>query len=260
MEQRHGREHTVARAEHGVGGNDLLAEGIEVQVREQDALGGAGGAAGIEDGSGVIALTADLIVPEAGLAETHELVPADDGSIFRDLLYLAPLGEHIAGLHGTGELIADAGDDDVYDAGVLADGLELAVELVKGDDGNALGLIYIELKLLLAGEGVNHVRDGADHVDGIEHIDGLRAVRHGDGDLVVCSDAEGAQAAGALLYICDEILISGGAPHEIEGDIVWILLGNLFNRFDHRALKIIQRGGNIAKTVEPRSFCCDLHN
>ena len=80
---------------------------------------------------------------------------------------------------------------------------------------------------------MNHVRDGADHVDGIEHIDGLRAVRHGDGDLVIRPDAEGAQAAGALLYICGEILIGGGAPHEIKGDIVRVLLGDLFDRFDH---------------------------
>ena len=58
VEQRHGGEHLVAGAEHRVGGDDLLAQGVEVPVGQHDALGGAGGAAGIEDDGGVVSLCA----------------------------------------------------------------------------------------------------------------------------------------------------------------------------------------------------------
>ena len=47
VEQRHRGQHSVTGTEHGVGGDDLLGQSIEVSVGKYDALGSAGGATGI---------------------------------------------------------------------------------------------------------------------------------------------------------------------------------------------------------------------
>ena len=258
VEQRHRGEHPVAGAEHGVGRNDLLAEGVEVLVREDDALGGAGGAAGVEDDGGVVATAGDLIVIEAGVAQLEEVTPADNGRVGGDLLYLAPLGEHIARADGPGKRILDAGDNDVDDLGVLADVLKLVVELIQRNGRDAFGLVEVELDLLLGGEGMDHVGDAADEVDGIEHVYRLRAVGHGDGDLVVLAHADGLESLGAALYLAHELFIRGGLAHEVEGDVVGVCFGDLRHGLKHGAVKIVQIQGNLANVVLPRHLCSNF--
>ena len=139
VEQRHGGEHAVAGAEHRVRRDDLGGEGVEVAVREHDALRGAGRAAGIEDDGGVAAVALDLVIPRAGMSEADELLPADDRRVLRNLADLAPLGQHIARLDRRGERVLDARDDDVHDLGVLADALKLVVKLVERDRRHGVG-------------------------------------------------------------------------------------------------------------------------
>lgn len=55
VEERHGGEHLVAGVEHRIRRDDLLAECIEVLVRQHDALGRAGRTAGVENDGGVVA-------------------------------------------------------------------------------------------------------------------------------------------------------------------------------------------------------------
>ena len=143
VEHRHGGQHFVAGTEHGVGGDDLLAEGIEVFVGEDDALVGAGGAARIKDDGGVFRGTLYLVVVEAAAAQAHEFAPADDRSIGGDLFDLAPLGKHITRLDGGGKGILDAGNDDVDHFGAFAHPFKLVVELVQGDGGNAARFVEI---------------------------------------------------------------------------------------------------------------------
>ena len=261
VEERHGGEHLVAGVEHRVRRDDLLAERIEVLVRQHDALGRAGRAAGVEDDGGVVAGAPDGVIPEAGLAHVHEFLPADDRRVLRDLGDLAALGEHIARADGLAQLILDARDDDVDDLCVLADALELVVELVERDGGDALGLVEIELDLLLRREGMDHVRDAADEVDRVEHIDGLRAVGHGDGDLVARAHADGLEGAGALLDLLDHLGIGGGLAHEVERDVPWVPLGDQLECLKHRAVKIVQMQRHVAGVTRPRGLGSDLsHN
>ena len=238
VEQRHCREHLVADAEHRVCGDYLLAEGVEVQVREQNTLGRAGGAAGIEYGGGVVSAALYAVVPEAGLAEMHELIPEYHRRICGYLLDFPALGEHIACLHRTGERVLYAGDNDIDGAGVLAYRLYLVIELVERHDRHALGLIYVKLKLLFAGERVDHVRNGADEVHRVKHIYCLRAVRHRDGDLVVFTHTDGAQTAGAFFDVCDHLAVGGGSAHEIKGNVIGICVGYSFDSLEHGALEV----------------------
>ena len=221
-------------------GDDLLGEGVEVAVGEHDALGGAGSAAGVEDDGGVIVVPLYLVVVEAASGELHEVLPADDRSVFRYLRYLIALSDHVTGLQWLCQLVLDAGEDDVDDACILADGLYLAVELVKGDDRDAVGLIEVELYFLLARERMHHAGDSSDEVDGVEHVDGLRTVGHGDGHAVTLADADGLQGAGALLYLLDHPGVGGRLAHEIEGHVLGPAGCDGGDHVEHRALKVVQ--------------------
>ena len=252
VEDGHGGQHLVPGTEHRVGGDDLLGEGVEVAVGEHDALGGAGGAAGVEDDCGIVVAALDLIVVEAALGQLHELLPADDRSVVGNLGDFVALCDHVAGLQGLRQLVLDAGEDDVYDAGVLADGLDLAVELVEGDDGDAVRLVEVELDLLLARERMHHAGNASDEVDGIEHVDRLGAVGHGDGHAVALADADGLQGAGALLYVLDHPGVGGGLAHEVERHVLGPAGCDGGDHVEHRALKVVQMHGHTLCVRVPR--------
>ena len=258
VEERHGSEHLVAGVEHRIRHDDLLAQRIEVLVRQYDALGSTGGAAGIENDSGIVAGAFDGVIPEACLAHVHEILPANDRCILRDLGNLASLGEHIACADGLGECILYTGDDNIDDTGVLTDVLELIVKLVQRDGGNALGLVEVELDLLFRREGVDHVCNATDEIDGIEHIDSLRAVGHGDGDLVALTYADGLEGAGTFPDLLNHLVIGGGLAHEVERDVLGILLGNQLQCLKHGAFKIIQMQWHVAGMARPRGSGSDL--
>ena len=229
-----------------------LGEGVEVAVGEHDALGGAGSAAGVEDDGGVIVAALYLVVVEAAFGQLHELLPADDRSVLWNLGDFVALGDHITGLQGLRQLVLDAGEDDIDDAGVLADGLDLAVELVEGYDGDAVRLIEIELYLLLARERMHHAGDTSDEVDGVEHVDRLGAVGHGDGHAVALADADGLQGAGALLYLLDHLSVGGRLAHEVEGHVLGIAGCDGGDHVEHRALKVVQMHGHTLCVGVPR--------
>ena len=258
VKQRHRREHPVPRTEHGIGGDDLLGEGVEVPVGQDDALGGAGGAAGVEDDRRVVGLPPDLVVIEAGVGQAHELLPADDGRVLGDGLDPAALGEHVARAHGLGERVLDRGDDDVHDAGVLADGLEFMIKLVERDGRHGFGLVEVELDLLLGGERVDHVRNAAHEVHGVEHVNGLRAVRHGDRDLVARAHADGPERPGAALGLADQLAVGRGPAHKIEGDVVGVLLRDLRHLVEHGAFKVVQVHGDLPHLRRPGRFGANL--
>ena len=191
VEQRHGSKHLVARPEHGVGRDDLLAQRVKVFIGQFNAFGSAGGAAGIQDHGGVVGFSLHPVSAVAEPGDLHEIVPADHGSILRDLLDLASFGEHVAGTDGTGKFILDGGDDDIDHLRVFADVLEFVIELIQRHGRHGFGFIQIELDLLFRGKRMDHVGDAAHHVDGIEHVNGLGTVGHGDGDPVTGTDADG---------------------------------------------------------------------
>ena len=252
MEERHRRKHPVAGAEHRVRRDDLLAEGVEILVRQHNALRRAGRAAGIEDDGGVCALALDLIgLIVAGAGELHEVLPHDDRRILGDLLDLAPLGEHIARLDRGGQRVAHACDDHVDDLRALAHLFKLVVELIERHRRHAFRGVEVELDLLLRRERMDHVRNAADKVDGVEHIDGLRAVRHGDGHLVALAHADGLERLGALLDLADHLAVGRGLAHKGEGNAARIFPGDLLHSLEHRAVKVVKVHRHLAHVVLP---------
>ena len=82
-------------------------------------------------------------------AELHELRPLEYRCVFRDLFYLAALGQHVSDPDRLCQLVLDAGDDDVLYLRVLTDGLDLMVELVESDDHDRARHVQIVLDLFL---------------------------------------------------------------------------------------------------------------
>ena len=259
VEQRHGRQHAVAGAEHGIDGNDLLGQRVEIPVRQQNSLGRAGRAAGIQNGGRIVARALDLVFPEAVPSQADEVVPHNDGRILGYLLYLPPLREHVARADGLGQRVADARDDNVDNAGIFADGLKFVVKLVERDHRGRLGLVDVKLKLLLARQRVHHVGHRADKVDRIEHINGLRAVRHGDRDPVVLAHADRAQTAGALFDLLHHLPVGGRLAHEVKCNVFRVQPAHLLQPFKHRAVKVIQRERHLAQMLLPRSLAGNGH-
>ena len=255
VEERHRRQHTVTGAEHRVRRDDLLAEGIEILVRQHDALCCAGRTAGIEDHGGVRALALDLIgLIVAGAGELHEVLPHDDRRVLRDLLDLASLGEHIARLDRRGQRVAHACDDHVDDLRALAHLFKLVVELIERHRRHAFRGVEIKLDLLLRRQRMDHVRNAADEVDGVEHIDGLRAVRHGDGHLVALAHADGLERLGALLDLADHLAVSRRLSHKGKGDVARIFLGDLLHGLEHRAVEVFKVHRHLAHRILPRGL------
>lgn len=151
-----------------------------------------------------------------------------------------------------------AGDDDVNDLGVLTDVLKFIVELIQGDGSNTLGFIEVEFNLLFRREGMDHVRNAADEIDGVEHINSLRAVGHGDGDLVACAYADGLEGAGTLFDLLNHMCIGGGLAHEVERNVLGILLGDPFQCFEHGTFKIVQMQRYVSGMARPRGPGSDL--
>ena len=252
VEDRHRRQHPVALPVYRVGGHDLVSQRVEVVVGEHYALGGAGGSSGIEYRRGIVRFSLHRVVVEADSAESHELVPADDGSVFRDLLYLPSLGEHVSRHQRHGKLVLDGGYYDIDHAGrVLPYGLEFGIELVQSDDCHAVGEVQVELYLLLSRQRMYHVRHRADQVDGIEHVDALRAVRESYGDMVALSDPDGPESFCASLYLSDHLPVAGVLSHEDERVAVRMFVGGRLYRLKERALRVFQMERDAAQILLP---------
>lgn len=180
------------------------------------------------------------------------------GACRGDLLDLPPLGEHVSRLHRLGKLVPDAGDDDVHCAGVMPDGLKLAVKLVQRHHRHAPGLVDVKFQLLLAGQGVNHVGNAPHKVHRIKHEDGLGAVGHGDRHRVPGPDADGLEAPGAGLGLLHQPPVAGGLSHEIKGGVIGILFRDLLYLVEHGALEIFQMGRAVPQALQPGPLCRNL--
>ena len=260
VEHRHDGEHLHARHASIAGGSDgLQAQGIEIEVGEHDALGGAGGAAGIEDRAAVVKVDivdGKLRVP-AGI---HHIIPVSISLPGQLLHGTGALGRRIQDVQGEGQLFSDPGDQD---GGLILqlrqDALHLVIELVQGQDGLGLGEIQIEGDLLGRGQGMDHVGDRADPVQGIEAVQGLRGIGHADGHLVTLADTHVPQALGGSIDALQESAEGCLLTHERIGNILRILTGGQGHHFKHGDVGIIQRSRSVTVVFPPWSGGTETH-
>ena len=255
VEHGHDGQHLVADGVDRVGGDDLRAQGVEVEVGEQDALGHAGGSAAVEDDGGLRACALHAGIAGEALSVGNELLPGDVVAVLGELGHLLALGQRVAQLHHRVQRVLDAGDDQRFErGGILTDVGEFAVELIQRQRGHGFGVVQIELDLALSGQRMDHVGDGAHHVDGVEHGHRLRTVGHGDGHAVVLLHAGGAQRPGALVNRRHTGAVIGVAAHEVIGDDVGIFVRDALHGLAHAALEVVQLRGNAVHEGHPRGL------
>ena len=255
MEDRHDGEHLHAVDRREAGGRDgLKAERIEVHVGEQNALGGAGGAAGIEDGGTVVGIAQILRQGKAALfAQAQELAPPHVTALFRGLGVFAAGGQCVADGEVRQELIFDFGDEELRTL-VLQLGQDagnLGIELVEREDGLGMGEVEIELDLAGGGKRMDHVADRADAIERVERAERLGAVRHADGDAVALVDAEREERAGHVVDLLQELRERRLFAHELIGVVFRELVGrgldHLIDGF-RRVVKVMRR---VAVVFQP---------
>ena len=260
VEQRHRGEHLVAGAEHRVSGDYLLAERVEVEVGEQDALGGAGGAAGIKDCAAIIGL-AGVLGQGHVLAGAGQIRP--EGIALLGQLGNLPgsLGHGVQHTQGEGQLVGDLGNNDLAVVIQLGqDFRHLPVELIQGQHGLGMGHIQVKSNFLGSGQGMDHVGDGSDAVQGIEAVQGLGGVGHTNGHPVALADAQLHQALGGPVDTLDKFFIGGSLAHKGIGQGLGIFLSGLRHHLIHGQTGIVQRGRCIAVVSPPGGGQCDSHS
>ena len=254
MEHRHDGKHLhIGDLLHGEagGGNGLQGQGVKVQVGQHNALGGAGGAAGIEDGpAGIVAA---LLVRQTGVfPRLHHVVPQGIAGLGQLLHRPGRLGQGVQGTQRGGKLVRHPGNEDLR--GVLQLGQDLrhlVVELVQGQDGLALGEVQVEGDLLGGGQGVDHIGDGPNAVQGIEAVQCLGGIGHADGHLVPLADAHFVQTLGGGLDALHKFRIGGLLAHEHIGHMVRMPLGSSLHHFIHGFVGIFQRSRCIPVIFQP---------
>ena len=241
------------------GGDGLKGQGVEVQVGEHDALGGAGGAAGVENGAAV--LTGSLLGLQGHiLSGLYHVLPQGIPGFGQLFDGPGPLGHGIQHAQGQGQLLGHSGNENFRGMFQLGqDSGHLVVELVQSQDGFAFGEIQIEGDLLGGGQGVDHIGDGAQVIEGVEAVQSLGGVGHADGHLIPLPDAHFVKTLGSGMDPAQKFPIGGLFAHEYIGDVVGLAFGGSGHHLIHGLVGIIQGGRRIAVIFQPGSGCGDAH-
>ena len=191
----------------------LLGIDQQVAVRQLDPLGDAGGAAGIEQDRGVLALHAD----GAGRPLAEHVPEPQVSRAQPELGQLALLGQGIEGPEQRREVLLDAGDHHVPQAGLAPHAVNQGEKAIE-DDGHG-GAAVLELVLGFAGrvERVEGDDDGPG-ADGRQvGDDELRAVGQVEGHPVARLHAEPLQRGGEAVDVPLQAAVGNGVGEEPAG-------------------------------------------
>ena len=191
----------LAPVEQLVVGAELLRDGVEAVVGEHNALGRAGGAAGVNHDTGMVGVIR-LRSGALALAALDELLPADDvGGIF----VLVGGGQLVSYSHHRGQRVGRREDDDLFHVGALCGLTAALVHDVQADQKMGVHLFDVLVDALDTVAGVYKVQGGADHVSGVEQSDDLRGHDADHRHDVALFDPDAPQGGSSLFDIDDEV-------------------------------------------------------
>ena len=220
----------LAPVEQLIVGAELLRDGVEAVVGEHDALGRAGGAAGVDHDTGVVGVVR-LGSGALALAVCDELLPADGVG---GVLVLVGGGQPIAHGHHRGQGVGRREDDDLFHVGALGGLTAALVHDVQADQKMGVHLLDVLVDALDAVAGVYEVQGGADHVCCIEQGDDLGGHDAHDRYDVALLDADAPQGGGSLLDVDDEVSIGELPAVVIQRGVVQMVFVPLADIFECR--------------------------
>ena len=251
VEHRHGGQH-LGVVHFFIGHVDgLPGQGIEVEVAEHYALGGACSAAREQyNRFGAVVLLCNVAVANA-FAHLHEIAPQ---YVVRSInLGELALGEELL-CHGEGEgeFVGHAADYEFADGALLLHTEELAVELVQGHGYAAVRLVHVECQFRHGRQRMHHGRDGAYAVEAVEAEHSLRHVRKADQNPLAGPHPQCMEAAGHTVDFLRKPGVRCGLAHEGEGRKFLFHGGGVQNRTGYRFFAVIQVGGYLPIAFKPR--------
>ena len=221
VEHGHDGEHLQPVDGREAGGSDgLQAQRVKVHIGQENALGRAGRAAGIEDGRAFISFAEHSRKGQVALfADALEFRPPDVIALFRGLGVFAACRQRVADCKVRIQLILNLSKQKLAFLVIKFghDGRDLGIELVKREDALGMREIEIELDLPRSGKRMDHVGHCTNAVQAIERVQGLRAVGHTDGDAVALFDAHGEKRLRCLVDLLHELREGRLFAHEFIG-------------------------------------------
>ena len=253
MENGHNGKAAQPRLDTVAGGAGLEGQGIEVQVGQEDALGDAGGAAGVENHRRVLSLALVDILAAVLLTALQEILPQKNPGILGKLDGVL-LNQGVHELLHPRQAVGDVANQQGFQVQPGADFLKLGVELPQGQAQDALGVIDVTHNLLLAGEGVNHVGHGPNPVDGVEQDNGLGGVGHADGDPLSHFHALGLESPGSQVNLLHKVLVGHLVAEEVIGHALGHSLGGGFDGVHHGAVVVPEVHRQVSCHLVPGSL------
>ena len=193
----------------------LQGVGDQVAVREHDALGGVGGAPGVDDRRQVAG--GDGHIRRLVIGGCQQVVEEVHAGIHGDIQQVQPVpldGEAEGGSLERRQGIADMGKDNVLErrgAGRLQDGLDAVDELVElgqGDQEACPAVLHLADQLLRVGGGQGEDRHAARLECAVEAGDELRQVGQQQHHPLARLQTQGAQAVGEAVDLRRELAVA----------------------------------------------------
>ena len=160
------------------------ALGDEIAMRQQDAFGRAGGAAGKKYRGGIKG--AGLATGDDRMTRAHHFCPPANARVGWYLRDMPPLGEPESESFQWRQRIGNAREQDGDKRKNRLDCREHRVERIEGQRNARFADVQVVLDFRRGGERMNQRRQRAQFVGGVKRDDALRGSRHRDQQPVTC--------------------------------------------------------------------------
>ena len=200
-ERRHDVHQLLTAVEQTALGGKLMGQCVEIVVREHDALGRTGGAAGVHHHAGVLRVVG-FGVHALVFAGRDEVLPVEDVGFVAVAVGVRHL---VADGQMQRQRVCRADDQHPLHAGALGGLVAALVGDVQADEQAGAHFLNVLVDALGAVARVHQIQRGTDHVGGVEGVNDLRGHDADHGDDIALLHADAAEGGGRLFHVDDQV-------------------------------------------------------